>query len=252
MAPFHKEMFYLTEDEAHKLIVVMAYRGSGKSTIMNLSYGIWSILGMQKKKFVLVLSKTRSQARDHFANIKSELEYNDLLKSDLGPFEADEGQWETYALELPKFGAKIMCAATEQGVRGLRYAQRRPDLIICDDLEDSVSVVSETSRNATYEWFVNEVLPLGTQNTRIVVLGNLLHAESLLMRLREGTVEKERPGIFRAYPLVDDLSQPLWPARFPSREDIRGLKKSIADENIWTREYLLKILPEGPILILDL
>ena len=79
---FHKEMFRITEKYQHKLNVFMAFRGSGKSTILNLSNALWSILGKHQKKFVLIVSKTRLQSQSHFDNIKQELEENELLKNE--------------------------------------------------------------------------------------------------------------------------------------------------------------------------
>src|SRR5581483_11119142 len=84
-ADFHREMFAITEDESQPLSVIVAFRGSGKSTIMTLSYPIWAVLGKQQKKFVLIASQTQYQARVHLTNIKRELESNDLLSNDLGP-----------------------------------------------------------------------------------------------------------------------------------------------------------------------
>ena len=69
-AQFHREMLSLTEEINLRLLVLIAFRGSGKSTLMSLSYPIWAILGVQQKKFVLIVSQTQSQARLHLANIK--------------------------------------------------------------------------------------------------------------------------------------------------------------------------------------
>src|SRR3989344_1573960 len=91
LAPFQEEMMALAEDDKIKLMVIMAFRGSGKSTILNLAYALWAILGKQQKKFIVILSNTQAQARNHFANIKQELESNELLAHDLGPFRVDEG-----------------------------------------------------------------------------------------------------------------------------------------------------------------
>jgi tRNA(Met) C34 N-acetyltransferase TmcA len=79
-AEIHKSLFAVTEDEENPLSVVVAFRGSGKSTIMTMSYPIWAVLGKQQKKFVLIASQTQYQARVHLMNIKRELESNDLLK----------------------------------------------------------------------------------------------------------------------------------------------------------------------------
>ena len=55
-APFHHQMFDITEDPNLTLAILVAFRGSGKSTLMTLSYPIWSVIGTQGKKFVLIVS----------------------------------------------------------------------------------------------------------------------------------------------------------------------------------------------------
>ena len=146
---FHKEMFRMTESYSHKLNVIMAFRGSGKSTILNLSNSLWSILGKPQKKFIVIVSKSRLQSQSHFENIKSELEDNELLKQDLGPFRASSTEWGAYSIELPLYGAKIMCIKSLQNIRGLKYKSKRPDLIICDDMED-IMTVQNRDKNTMY------------------------------------------------------------------------------------------------------
>ena|SRR3989344_340345 len=130
-APFHFEMFRLTEDPELMLGVLVAFRGSGKSTIVTVSYPIWSITGVQQKKFILLVSQTQNQARLHLASIKRELENNDLLKADIGPFQEISDEWGANSIVIPKFDARITAASTEQSIRGIRHGQYRPDLIIC-------------------------------------------------------------------------------------------------------------------------
>ena len=57
-ADFQREIFQLTENKDIQNIVITAFRGSAKSTIVTMSYVIWSILGEQQKKFPLILGKT--------------------------------------------------------------------------------------------------------------------------------------------------------------------------------------------------
>ena len=244
VAPFQREMFELTEDIDHRLIVVMAFRGSGKSTIMNLSQTLWSILGEQRKKFVLIISKTQAQARTHFQNIRDELRYNGLLARDLGPFEADESSWGLSSLVLPNMGARITVASREQSIRGIRFWQHRPDLIICDDLEDSTSVQSKESSDDTYRWFISEVMPAGDGRAKVIVLGNLLGKNSLLLRLRDDIESRKTHGVFRAYPLLDDNDAVLWPGKYSTTDMIEELRGMISDDEIWKMEYILKYMPE--------
>lgn len=238
-APFHIELFHLLAMEEEKFIAVMAFRESGKSTIMNTANVLWSILGKPQKKFVLIVSKTQEQAKNHFTNIKSELEQNGLLKADFGPFIESKDEWNKLSLELEYHGAKIMSVSREQSVRGIKYGQFRPDLIICDDLEDIASS-AKAEGAAIYRRFESEIMPLGSTNTRIIVLGNLISEHSFLMRLKDDIQAKRVRGVFRAYPLIDDEGYIMWPGKFPSGGDISLLRERISGQT-WAQEYLLKV-----------
>ncbi len=247
-ANFQKEMFGITEDTNNKMAVIVAFRGSAKSTIVTLSYPLWAILGKQQRKFVLILSQTQPQAKLHLSNIRKELEGNHLLKQEMGPFEEKSGEWGSTSIVIPKFDARITVASSEQSIRGIRHGSHRPDLIICDDVEDLNSVKTREGRNKTYDWFTSEVIPVGDNDTKIIVVGNLLHEDSLLMRLKESIENKKLDGIFRKYPLVDN-GIILWPGKFKNLEDIDKFKRTVPYENAWQREYLLNIVPEDDQLI---
>ncbi len=243
-AEFQKEMFALTEDEKKKLAVIVAFRGSGKSTIMTMSYPLWAILGKQKKKCVVILSQTQQQAKTHLANIKRELEGNELLRADLGPFEEESDEWGSYSLVIPRFNARLIAASSEQSIRGLRHGAYRPDLIICDDVEDLNSVKTKESRDKTYAWLTGEVIPLGDLSTKIILVGNLLHEDSLLMRLKKNIAENKIDAVFKEYPLVDIDDNILWLGKYPSLEAIEKEKRLNGDDKAWQREYMLKIIAD--------
>lgn len=238
-APFHMEMFQIIRDEKYDLVVVMAFRGSGKSTIMNMANTLWSVLGKPQKKFTVIVSQTQEQAKNHFANIKDELLTNDLLREDFGPYTEDESEWKKTSLDLVYHESKIQSVSWETSIRGIKYRSIRPDLIICDDLEDSLAKVDEMKRNELYSRFISEVLPLGSQNTRIVVLGNLICNDSLLMRLKSDIENNRQDGIFRAYPIVDSDRRILWPERYSNIREIKKIWKKVTI-NVWASEYVLK------------
>lgn len=243
-AEFQKKMFAITEDENTKIAVVIAFRGSGKSTIMTMSYPLWAILGKQKKKCVVILSQTQQQAKTHLANIKRELEGNELLRADLGPFQEDSDEWGSYSLVIPKFNARLIAASSEQSIRGLRHGAYRPDLIICDDVEDLNSVKTKESRDKTYAWLTGEVIPLGDLDTKIILVGNLLHEDSLLMRLKRNIAENKIDAVFKEYPLVDVDDNILWTGKYPNLEAIEREKRLNGDDKAWQREYMLKIIAD--------
>lgn len=240
-APFHQELFTLTQ-QLPPLSVILAFRGSAKSTIMTLSLPIWSVIGAPEKKFILIVARTQEQARQFMRNIREELERNKLLHNDLGPFRMVEDEWRNLVLVLPKYGAKIMAVSVEQSVRGLRHVQHRPDLIICDDIEDLQSVKTKESRDNVYDFLKRDLLPAGTAKTQTVIVGNLLHEDCVLMRLVREIDAGRHDGIHRSYPLIDAAGNCLWPGKFPTKEYIEAEKRRIGNETVWLQEYLLKIV----------
>ena len=242
-AEIHKSLFTVTEDEENPLSVVVAFRGSGKSTIMTMSYPIWAVLGKQQKKFVLIASQTQYQARVHLMNIKRELESNDLLKNDMGPFVEQREEWGSTSLYIPKYNARITAISTEQSVRGIRHGRYRPDLIIADDVEDMASVKTREGRNKTFDWYTSEIIPAGDTNTKRIAVGNLLHEDSLLMRLKDRIDAKEIDGMFYEWPIMRK-NRSMWPGKYPDKAALEKLRRSIANNISWEREYMLRIIPD--------
>ncbi|MFH1088606.1 MAG: hypothetical protein V1719_02080 [Patescibacteria group bacterium] len=245
-AEFQKDIFRITEDKSNKLACIVAFRGSAKSTLVTLSYALWSILGSHQKKFVLIICQTQSQAKQHMMNLRRELEDNKLLKSDLGPFQEEiGGEWAITSLVFKNTGARITIASLDQSIRGLRHHEHRPDLIILDDVEDLKSTRTSESRNQTWEWFTREVMPLGDLGTRVIILANLLHEDSLVMRLKRKIDASELNGIFKSYPLLNETGECLWPEKFDNPGKIEELRQSVANELAWQQEYLLNIISDS-------
>ena len=242
-ADFQREIFQLLENEQYQNIVITAFRGSAKSTIVTMAYVIWSILGDQHKKYPLILGNTQAKAQTHLLAIKHEFENNDRLKADLGPFKEERNsQWGAVALTLPQYDAKISISSVEQSVRGEKHRQYRPDVIICDDLEDMDSVRTQESRDKLFEWLTSDVLPAGDIGTRMIFVGTPLHEDSLLRRLEKQFEVGNPRNVFRRYPILDENNKPLWAGKFATDADIQAEREKCLNERAWLREYMLKIV----------
>lgn len=243
ISDLHRDLFNITEQTGNPLSVVMAFRGSAKSTIMTMSYPIWAIVGEQQKKFVVIASQTQYQARVHLMNIKRELESNELLANDLGPFVEQREEWGGSSLYIPKYNARITAISTEQSVRGIRHGSKRPDLIIADDVEDAQSVKTKEGRNKTFDWYTGEIIPAGDTGTKRIVVGNLLHEDSLLMRLKTLIENDEIDGTFCEWPIVKN-GKITWPGKYPSMIAVTKQQREIASRIAWEREYMLHLVAD--------
>lgn len=250
-ADFQKEMFEIAQDDGIKAAAITAFKGSGKSTIMSLTYPIWAML-TRKKQFIVILSQNQNQCELILANIRSELEKNELLVSDFGPFKqiSVSAKWSQETLLVSTYDCMITCISSGGSIRGIRYKQHRPDLIIFDDVEDIQSTRTKEGRDKAFNWFTGEVVPTGDSSTKIVVIGNKLHEDGLMMRLKKAITDSNFAAEYREYPLLNDNGRCLWPQKFKNQGDIDKSKSSVISESAWQREYLLKIVPEDDAVIL--
>ena len=192
LAAFQKEIITLVEDETIQTLVFVGFRGCGKSSLVTTFYAIWGITGVQKKMFILIVCKTMEQAKQQLKNLKIELENNPRLKHDLGPFEEHE-DWNAYTLHIKDYDARITITSIEHSIRGIRHCESRPDVIICDDIEDMESTRTKERRDKTYNLLTSEVIPAGDKNTRLIVLGNVLHEDSTVNRFKK-SIQKYYEG----------------------------------------------------------
>ncbi len=242
-APIHQQLFDLTEDANAAFGLAVTFRGSAKSTICSMSYPIWSVLGGQKKHFVLLVSKTLEQSKKLLDSIKREFETNTRLQADFGRVHEESTPWNSYALTFERFDAQIAAISIEQSMRGIRFRHYRPDVFILDDIEDTASVHTKESRDKLEDWLVTDLLPAGDKGTRTIFVGNNLHQDSLPNRI----ADKVRAGLFDATvitcPLVDANGVCAWPGKFPDDASIGALKNSFPSTKTWRQEYQLEIVP---------
>lgn len=244
-AEFQKEIFSILENKDISNAVIVAFRGSAKSTVTSLAFSIWSILCDQKRNYIILISQTQQLSRQMLTNIRQELLTNELLIKDFGPFQDETTEeWRASSLVIKPYNVRIAGISTNEAIRGTRYLQFRPDLIIADDIEDLESVKSKESREKNWRWLTGEVIPIGDTNTKMVFIGNMLHEDSIMMRLKQHIADKSMVGVYKEYPLIDDAGKILWSSKFPSMNEITALRKTVASDSAWHREYLLKIIAD--------
>lgn len=158
-----------------------APRGNAKSTWGTFGLPLW-VAAFRKRKFALIVSETRSQAESFLSFIKLELETNERLQQDFPELVGEGPKWTADQI-ITRNGIKIQAAGAGQKLRGLRHGNCRPDLVVVDDLENDESVESPEQRRKLENWFFKALMKIGQPDTVFIVVGTILHYDSLLSRL---------------------------------------------------------------------
>ena len=95
------------------------------------------------KRYILLVSDTEAQAVSFLDAIKNELETNERILADFG--EQPGKTWKTGSILLSN-GCRIDAVGSGQKLRGRRNYERRPDLILCDDIENDEGVRTAEQR----------------------------------------------------------------------------------------------------------
>ncbi|MBX7134395.1 MAG: phage terminase large subunit [Fimbriimonadaceae bacterium] len=188
----HEELFPMLEQiasERGSSVAVAAPRGHAKSTVVTLAYVLW-LAATEREKFIMIISDTAEQAKDHLKNVKNELEDNERLRADypevceVAGRKPGPDRWRSDDL-IARNNVRITAAGAEQKLRGRKHGENRPTLIICDDLENEEIVKSPEQRAKRADWFKGTVLKAGTEKTNVIAVGTLLHSLSLLSELTD-------------------------------------------------------------------
>lgn len=263
-ALFHKEMIDALDsvDDLNRFLSIMGFRGCAKSTILE-AFALWSMLN-EKHNYIVWIGNTMDDSKESLANIKAEIEENDVLRADFEiRLATDEGDATQGNVITKKWSEKqliigdctIVAKSRLGKLRGKKFKKARIDLIICDDLEDIKTADSAEKRAETRRWFYAEVLQATKQgtlatDTKVVMLGNLVHRDCLVVQF--GKSDKVRS--FR-FPLLDNAGNITWTALYPTMADVEAKKEEVlmAGEGlghvIWAREYLLKDADEEDMIL---
>jgi predicted phage terminase large subunit-like protein len=184
-------------------LALAAPRGEAKSTLTTQIFVTWCIV-QGLKHYIPIIMDAFDQAATMLEAIKAELEANPRLALDF-PEACGPGRVWQAGVIVTANNVKLQAFGSGKRMRGLRHGPYRPDLVICDDLENDENVRSPEQRDKLEAWLKKAVLKLGAADDSLdcVVIGTVLHYDSLLARLLKNPFWESRT--FRA--IVE------WPAR---------------------------------------
>lgn len=245
---------------AHPQVAISAPRGHAKSTACTLTYLLACVV-FREREYALLISDTLSQACQFLNDVKKELLGNERLANLFGIKEFVKDTEDDVIVRCEDGHLfRITARGSEQKLRGLKWNNKRPDLIVCDDLENDEIVMNPDRREKFKRWFYGALVPCKSPKGIIRIVGTVLHEDSLLNNLmpkefdrwtRKTSLkvwtEKKTAWFsikYRAH--NEDFSEFLWPQRvykgYPSPREYFIAKKEeyfeIGIPDVYSQEYL--------------
>ena len=214
LKPFINEKYHGLLKPAERLAGAMFAepREHGKTVRWSFAYVLWSILS-GRNRYALLIGASGDAARENLINIKIELEENDLILEDFG--ELKGAAWRDDRIELAN---KTCMQAKGAGasMRGTRFRQWRPDLILLDDILKDEAVDSPSQRDKISRWLKRVVFNLG-KTAFIIWVNTIFHSDDPVSRL----IEEVEAGTLKRWAAVrlscfKPDGSPLWPEYWPA------------------------------------
>lgn len=217
--------------DGRSYLSIAAPRGSAKSELIVFIYLFYCIV-FKKKRHVVIVSNTFAKAAKHLENIKMELKDNpDIKRAFPGVKIRKDAEGDSILRHSDGFEIRILCKGVDQigSIRGEKFGQYRPDLIIGDDMEDDELVKSQERRAKLREDFDTALIPAGDSGTQYIFIGTVLHDDCQIARLVSAEHYPEYTKLFYKALYEDGKEKvSLWPDK-------------------WSVDDLLKLMREKPI-----
>ena len=236
----HKEFIDWLDPEVltdRRRLLLMAFRGSGKSTVIGL-YAAWQ-LRCDPETRILVVAADLSLAKKMVRSVKRIIERHPMTGI-MKPPKLDQwaGEQFTVARMLELRDPSMLARGVTTNVTG-----SRADLIICDDVE--VPNTSSTAyRRAELRERLRELDYVLTPNGAMLFAGTPHNFYSIYAeepRRELGETEPFLAGYARMMrPLLDESGKSVWPERFP-QDGIEALMKR-SGPNRFASQMMLKPL----------
>ena len=208
---FHRDAWALYASRSPQVMCI-APREHAKSTALTMDYMLAEVL-FRNSDYAILVGSTEDLAAEQLSNIAEELHSNeDLIREfGVGMFESSS-KTDIIVKMTDGHRFRILARGAEQRIRGRLWKGKRPNLMVCDDMEDDEQVENPDRRAKFRRWFFRAAKQAMGKGGRVRVHGTILHEDSLLSRLRRNGTWKHL--FYKAHEGFDDFSNILWPEQW--------------------------------------
>jgi hypothetical protein len=210
--------------------VFISPRESAKSTWWFLIIPMWAA-AHGFVHFVAAFSDSASQAEQHLATFKAELDGNRILREDFPDLvrPATRSRGSVVADRQSQIqmanGFTFAARGIDSGNLGLKVGRQRPDVLIADDIESGEANYSVRQAAKRLSTLQNVILPL-SEFARCVVVGTTTMAEGLIHQCVKSVtttekaaewIEEEKFDVHYYEPIIqtEKGERSIWPAKWP-------------------------------------
>jgi len=239
---FHKEICELFMQNDKRLMSIIAPRNHAKSSIGACVFPLHHLLFDEGQKVIVLSSKTQGHAINLLQTIKDTLDYSLELRSIFGYWGRHSSKiWSKDVVHL-KDGSVIVCKGTGQQIRGLKFGNQRPTLIVLDDPEDENNTKTAESMEWNLRWLLQSVEPsLDAQKGRLLVIGTPQHERCIVETLKD---MNDWSSLSYKAVIDEDKGKVLWPEQM-NYEQLMEKKEALGAINrssVFYREYQCEIV----------
>lgn len=183
-APFHYRLSDLLLNSTHHVAIEM-FRESGKSSYALRTFPLHCLAYPKRGlDFIVIIKQNQRSASAKLKDIIAEYQANPLLRHNL--VEIKEQSMNAFSVDVlnkdgERANIRIEAYGKGSGIRGLSNQDRRPSIVILDDIQDKEDSRSETILSADWDWFLSDVIFLG-RSSRIFMIGNNLGEKCVIER----------------------------------------------------------------------
>ena len=176
----------------------VAPRNCGKSTWLFTILPLWAAAhGL--KQFISAFADSATQAQMHLQTFRRELEHNELLRHDYPdlctPARKSHGAAESdnTSMYIARSGFVFAARGADSRTLGMKVGNRRPDLLILDDIEPPEENYSIALKEKRLGAIQDSILPLN-EMARVVIVGTVTMPDSIIHDLvRSATIPDDAP-----------------------------------------------------------
>ena len=239
-----------------KQIVIESFRGSAKSTLMEWLVLYTAVMGElpgfgQVGFIAFVGDSAENGVKSFFRNLTAKIDRSDLLRQMLTIKRKTDAEMELANADGTELYLKGFGASTN--IRGVRYKNLRPSVIILDDITTNEAKTSEAIQNTINDNFYKSIIPaLHPTRYKIFYIGTPISENDLLHQLGnnpEWVVHKF--PICEKFPCSKEEFVGAWEDRFPY-EAVKSkydMYKASGKEQDFAQEYMLEIVDLSTLLV---